>query len=144
MTNEPRGMTKNRRTFEADRKLDDKGNEYWLARQLARTLDYSEYRHFVPVIDRAKESCANSGHPVQDHFEDVLDMVEIGSGAFRQLSDVRLSRYACYLIVQNGDPSKPVIAAGQTYFALQEQPYEKIVRLKLQPAFFAAVAGGET
>lgn len=82
-------------------------------------LDYSEYRHFLPVLARAKEACGNSGHTIEDHFEDMLGMVTIGSGAQRELQDVQLSRYACYLVVQNGDPSKPVIAAGQTYFAIQ-------------------------
>ena len=111
-------------TFEGIRQFDTEGNEYWTARQLARVLEYSEYRHFLPVIDRAREACRNSGHPEADHFEDVLDMVEIGSGAKRQVADVHLSRYACYLIVQNGDPSKPVIANGQTYFALQTRRQE--------------------
>jgi len=111
-------------TFESIRQLDADGNEFWIARQLAKVLEYSEYRHFQPVIERAKESCRNSGHVVEDHFEDVLDMVDIGSGAKRQIADIRLSRYACYLIVQNGDPSKPVIANGQTYFALQTRRQE--------------------
>jgi len=111
-------------TFESIRQLDADGNEFWIARQLAKVLDYSEYRHFQPVIERAKESCRNSGNPVEDHFEDVLDMVDIGSGAKRQIADLRLSRYACYLIVQNGDPSKPVIANGQTYFAMQTRRQE--------------------
>lgn len=111
-------------TFEGIRHVDDQGNEFWLARQLATVLDYSQYRHFLPVIERAKEACRHSGHPVEDHIEDVLTMVEIGSGAKRQVEDFRLSRYACYLIVQNGDPSKPVIANGQTYFALQTRRQE--------------------
>ncbi len=111
-------------TFEGIRQFDAEGNEFWIARQLAKVLEYSEYRHFQPVIERAKEACRNSGHSVEDHFEDVLDMVEIGSGAKRQIADIRLSRYACYLIVQNGDPSKPVIANGQTYFALQTRRQE--------------------
>lgn len=111
-------------TFESIRQIDDEGNEFWLARHLAKVLEYSEYRHFQPVIERAKEACRNSGHPVADHFEDVLDMVNIGSGAKRKIADIRLSRYACYLIVQNGDPSKPVIANGQTYFALQSRRQE--------------------
>ena len=119
-------MTKNRianqhhATFEGIRQLDAEGNEYWSARKLAKVLDYSEYRHFLPVIERARAACQNSGHALTDHIEDVLDMVQIGSGAERELADVRLSRYACYLIVQNGDPSKPVIANGQTYFAKQD------------------------
>lgn len=111
-------------TFEGLRQLDEAGNEYWLARQLARVLEYSEYRHFLPVIERAREACKNSQRAVSDHFEDVLEMVEIGSGAKREVGDVRLSRYACYLIVQNGDPSKPVIANGQTYFAIQTRRQE--------------------
>ena len=111
-------------TFENIRQVDDDGNEFWLARPLARVLEYSEYRHFLPVVDRAVEACQNSGQAVEDHFEDILDMVEIGSGARREVQDVRLSRYACYLIVQNGDPAKPVIANGQTYFAMQTRRQE--------------------
>lgn len=111
-------------TFESIRHLGGDGDEFWTARQLARVLEYSEYRHFQPVIQRAKEACHNSGHVVSDHFEDVLDMVDIGSGAKRRVADVHLSRYACYLIVQNGDPAKPVIANGQTYFALQTRRQE--------------------
>jgi DNA-damage-inducible protein D len=111
-------------TFEGIRHVDAEGHEFWLARPLAKVLDYSEYRHFLPVVERACEACRNSGHAVVDHFEDILEMVEIGSGARRELPDVRLSRYACYLIVQNGDPSKAVIANGQTYFALQTRRQE--------------------
>ncbi|EGV19825.1 DNA damage-inducible protein D [Thiocapsa marina] len=111
-------------TFEGIRHVDADDNEFWLARQLANVLDYSQYRHFVPVIERAKDACRNSGQAVADHIEDVLTMVDIGSGAKRQVEDFRLSRYACYLIVQNGDPSKPVIANGQTYFAMQTRRQE--------------------
>lgn len=111
-------------TFESIRKTDEQGNNYWQARALAKVLDYSEYRHFLPVLERAREACRNSGQTMADHFEDVLDMVDIGSGARRALPDVRLSRYACYLIVQNADPSKPVIANGQTYFAIQTRRQE--------------------
>lgn len=111
-------------TFENIKQQDGEGNEYWLARQLGKVLDYSEYRHFLPVIERAREACRNSSQREADHFEDILEMVDIGSGARRELPDVRLSRYACYLIVQNGDPSKPVIANGQTYFALQSRRQE--------------------
>ena len=110
--------------FEGIRRVDTSGNEFWSARELSRILEYSEYRHFLPVIAKAREACLNSHHPVSDHFEDMLDMVEIGSGARRNVEDVRLSRYACYLIVQNGDPSKPVIALGQTYFAMQTRRQE--------------------
>lgn len=111
-------------TFDSIRQFDEAGNEFWQARQLAKVLEYSEYRHFLPVIERAKKACLGSSQQVADHFEDVLGMVEIGSGAQREVEDVRLSRYACYLIVQNGDPSKPVIAIGQTYFALQTRRQE--------------------
>ena len=111
-------------TFEQIKKLTDDGKEFWTARELSKILEYSEYRHFIPVIERAKEACKNSGHNIADHFEDFLEMVEIGSGAKRKLGDVRLSRYACYLIVQNADPSKPVIANGQTYFAIQTRRQE--------------------
>ena len=111
-------------TFESIRHFDESGQEFWLARQLADVLGYSQYRHFLPVIERAKEACRNSGQLVENHIEDVLTMVDIGSGAKREVPDVRLSRYACYLIVQNGDPSKPVIANGQTYFAMQARRQE--------------------
>ena len=111
-------------TFEAIRQTDADGNEFWLARQLARVLDYTEYRHFLPAMERAREACRNSGQAAEDHFEDMLDMVAIGSGAQRQVPNVRLSRYACYLVVQNGDPAKPVIALGQTYFAAQTRRQE--------------------
>lgn len=111
-------------TFEGIRHVDDEGNEFWLARPLAKALDYSAYRHFLPMVERTREACQNSGHPVADHFENTLEMVEIGSGAGRELPDVRLSRHACYLIVQNGDPNKSVIANGQAYFAMQARRQE--------------------
>ena len=123
MTNSPIAR-QHHATFEGLRQLDETGNEFWLARPLAKVLDYSEYRHFLPVIERAREACAKSSQSVTDHFEDVLAMVDIGSGARRELPDIRLSRYACYLIVQNGDPSKSVIANGQTYFAMQTRRQE--------------------
>jgi DNA-damage-inducible protein D len=124
-------------TFESIKHTDKTGKEYWLARQLSKVLDYYEYRNFQTVIGRAKEACKNSGQTTADHFVDINDMVEIGSGASRALYDVKLSRYACYLIVQNGDPSKPVIANGQTYFALQTR------KMELQEANFAALSEDE-
>lgn len=122
----PKPPTTNRHhaSFEGIRQIDDQGNEHWSARQLSKVLEYSEYRHFLPVIAKARDACQNSGYAPSDHFEDILDMVDIGSGARREVADVRLSRYACYLIVQNGDPAKPVIANGQTYFALQTRRQE--------------------
>lgn len=110
-------------TFESLREEED-GCEFWSARKLAKVLEYSEYRHFLPVIEKAKEACKNSGHNIVDHFEGILDMIEIGRGGKRQVEDIKLSRYACYLVVQNGDPVKPVIANGQTYFAIQTRRQE--------------------
>lgn len=111
-------------TFEGIRQFDENGAEFWQARDLAPLLDYPQWRNFVPVLDKAREACRNSGQRVEDHFADIRKMVGIGSGAQREIEDVRLSRYACYLVVQNGDPSKPVIANGQTYFALQTRRQE--------------------
>lgn len=105
--------------FEQIRHIDENGLEYWSAREMAKVLEYSEYRHFLPVIEKAREACVNSNHNSLDHFEDILEMVSIGSGAKRSLESVKLSRYACYLIVQNADPGKEVVANGQTYFAFQ-------------------------
>lgn len=112
------------RTFEEIKHTDDEGNEYWLARELGLTLEYRQWRNFVQVIEKAKLSCEISGQVSDDHFANVSKMVSLGSGAEREVDDVRLSRYACYLIVQNGDPSKPVIANGQTYFAIQTRRQE--------------------
>ncbi len=110
--------------FEQIKRQDAQGNDYWSARTMAKVLEYSEFRHFKPVIERAREACNNSGNQVADHFEDILDMVPIGSGAERKVEDVKLSRYACYLIVQNADPAKEVVALGQTYFAVQTRLQE--------------------
>ena len=96
--------------FEQIRHSDEKSEEFWLARELLELLDYSEYRHFKGVIEKAKLACKNSGQEDLNHFEDVLEMVQIGSGARKPKEDIRLSRYACYLIVQNGDPKKEIIA----------------------------------
>jgi DNA-damage-inducible protein D len=115
--------------FERIKRLDENGNEYWSAREMSKVFGYSEYRHFLPVIERAKEACKNSGQGFEDHFEDFLDMVKIGSSAQRSIEDIKLSRYACYLIVQNADPSKEVIALGQTYFAVQTR-LQEITRMK--------------
>jgi DNA-damage-inducible protein D len=110
--------------FEQIRKTDDQGNEFWSARDLAKILEYTEYRHFKPAMERAKEACNNSGQNAADHFEHMLDMVTIGSGVERKLESAKLSRYACYLIVQNADPAKEVVALGQTYFAVQTRLQE--------------------
>lgn len=110
--------------FEQIRLLDENGNEFWGARQLSKALDYAEFRNFLPVIDRAKEACKNSGQQIENHFVDFHEMVTIGSGAQREMESVKLSRYACYLIVQNADPNKEVVAFGQTYFAVQTRIQE--------------------
>jgi len=110
--------------FEQIKLMDENGNEYWSARDMSKILEYSEYRHFLPVLEKAKEACTNSKQEVADHFEEVLDMVRIGSGADRQIENIKLSRYACYLIVQNADPSKEIVALGQTYFAVQTRLQE--------------------
>lgn len=112
-------INKHHSIFESIRQVDENGAEYWTARQLWKVLEYSEYQHFIPVIDKAKTACENSGQAIKNHFEDILEMVSIGSGAGREFPSVKLSRYACYLIVQNADPSKTVVANGQTYFAVQ-------------------------
>ncbi|TAL76007.1 MAG: DNA damage-inducible protein D [Rhodanobacter sp.] len=110
--------------FEAIRQHDAAGEERWSARDLAPLLEYVQWRNFVQVMDKARLACQQAGKEVADHFADVSKMVDIGSGAQRKVDDVSLSRYACYLIVQNGDPSKAVIANGQTYFAIQTRRQE--------------------
>ena len=110
--------------FEDIRKTDNSGNEYWSARELAPLLDYKEWRNFQRVLNKAMQACEASHQAPSDHFVSINKMVTLGSGAQRELDDINLSRYACYLVVQNGDPSKPVIAAGQTYFALQTRRQE--------------------
>ena len=102
------------------------GVEFWLARELQGLLDYSQWRRFEEVIERAKTACANAGQGVDDHFADVGKMVEVGSGAQRKVSDLALTRYACYLIAQNGDPRKSAIAFAMTYFAVQTRKQELI------------------
>lgn len=106
-------------TFEGIKRIDENGVEYWTSRGLWKVLGYTEHRHFLPVIEKAKTACENSGQKVSNHFEDILEMVSIGSGAERKMESVKLTRYACYLTVQNADPSKTIVAQAQTYFAIQ-------------------------
>lgn len=106
-------------TFESIKRVDENGVEYWLSRDLAKILEYADYRNFIAVINKAKEACSNSGNDVLDHFGDVTEMVTIGSGAQRPIDTIKLTRYACYLTVQNADPSKTIVAQAQTYFAIQ-------------------------
>lgn len=105
--------------FENIKRVDENGVEYWLSRDLARILEYADYRNFTTVINKAKEACSNSGNNVLDHFGDITEMVTIGSGAQRPIDTIKLTRYACYLTVQNADPSKTIVAQAQTYFAIQ-------------------------
>jgi DNA-damage-inducible protein D len=112
--------------FEAIKQINRYGQEFWSSRQMAKVLDYLEYRNFLPVVDKAKSACAKSGQKIADHFVDTHEMVSIGSGVGREMPTTALSRYACYLIVQNADPSKPVVALGQTYFAVQTRKQELI------------------
>ncbi|TDS86626.1 DNA-damage-inducible protein D [Rahnella sp. BIGb0236] len=117
-------MKKNHQPFEELRQHSNDNNEYWSARDLAPLLDYRDWRNFQNVLSRAAQACETSNQQLSDHFVDATKMVILGSGAQRELEDIHLSRYACYLVVQNGDPGKPVIAAGQTYFALQTRRQE--------------------
>lgn len=117
-------MAKEPSTFEQIKKTNEIGQEYWSARGLFATLQYIKWDKFLNVIAKAKEACENSGQSVQDHFSRVEKMVTIGSGAKRDIGDLHLSRYACYLIIQNADPSKEVVALGQTYFAVQTRKQE--------------------
>ncbi len=110
--------------FEQIKKTDKRGNEYWTARQLAKVLEYTDYRNFAAVIAKAREACINSGEPAENHIVEFNEMVPIGSGAQREMPSYKLSRYACYLIVQNADPAKEVVALGQTYFAVQTRILE--------------------
>jgi DNA-damage-inducible protein D len=111
-------------TFERIKHVTAEGQESWSARDLARVLEYLNFRNFQPVIEKAKEACAQSGHAVADHFAEMRNMVGIGSGAQRELEDWKLSRYACYLVIQNADPGKPLVALGQSYFAVQTRRQE--------------------
>lgn len=118
-------MANSRNIFEAHKKLDPNNQEYWSSRELAKILEYPDYRKFLNVIEKAKVACDNSGEVIHNHFVHVGEMVQIGSGAERPIETIYLSRYACYLIVQNSDPTKVVVAKGQTYFAIQTRRQEK-------------------
>jgi len=110
--------------FERIKRTNDAGMEFWSSREFAGVLGYGDYRNFEGVIEKAKMACFNSGHRLEDHFVDVTEMVTIGSGAERPIKTVLLSRYASYLVIQNADPNKEIVAQGQTYFAIQTRRQE--------------------
>ena len=110
--------------FEQIRRTSPAGNEFWSSRDFAKVLGYVNYRHFEAVIAKAKTACANSGQQVKDHFVGSDQMIEIGKGGKRAVKTVMMSRYACYLVIQNADPSKEIVAQGQTYFAIQTRRQE--------------------
>ena len=110
--------------FEKLKRVNEHGSETWSARELAKILEYADFRNFLHVIADARQACQQSGQQEADHFVEFTDMVEIGSGAQRPVENWLLSRYACYLVIQNADPSKPLVALGQTYFAVQTRRQE--------------------
>jgi DNA-damage-inducible protein D len=110
--------------FERIKRTNDAGNEYWSSRDFSQILGYTDYRNFEQVIKKAKTACFNSGHRIEDHFVDITELIEIGKGGQRPVSSVYMSRYACYLIIQNADPGKEIVALGQTYFAVQTRKQE--------------------
>ncbi len=117
-------LAQHHQTFESLKQTDDDRVEFWFARELLTVLDYSSWVKFETVIKKAMTACKHSDQRIDDHFAQVDKMVRIGSGAQRRLKEYKLSRYACYLIVQNADANKPVIANGQTYFAIQTRRQE--------------------
>ncbi len=116
--------TYDEKTFDSIKHIDEYGNEFWLARELQSVLEYKEWRNFEVVISKAKEACENSNYGVLEQFVEVNKLSKRANNAEVNIKDYKLSRYACYLIVQNGDPKKEVIALGQTYFAIQTRRQE--------------------
>lgn len=140
MNNEIESIVQHTETpFDRIKNIDANGKDFWSSRKLATVLGYAEYRNFKPVIRKAEQSCFNSGQDVKLHFVQTNDMVSIGNDVKRLVDDILLSRYACYLIAQNADPSKNIVSRAQTYFAIQtrrqeinDQEKENMLRLRLR------------
>ena len=131
----------NETTFESIKHINEYGNEYWHARELMKALEYSKWGNFINVIDKAKLACKLSGNNIHDHFADVGKTIDMPKGASKTIDDYELSRYACYLIVQNADPRKKVVAFGQTYFAVQTRKQE--ITKKFVNYGYQGLYGGE-
>ena len=114
------------KSFEEIKHLSKDGNEFWYARELAVVLEYIQWRNFIKVVERAMLACKNSGYELIDHFAEVSKTIDMPKTATKQIADFKLTRYACYLIVQNGDTRKKVISYGQTYFAIQTRPIKRL------------------
>ena len=110
--------------FENIKHMDEYGNEYWYARELSKVLEYKDWRNFLKVLNKAKEACKNSGFNIDEQLVEVNRLSKRNNNAIANIQDYKLSRYICYLIVQNADPSKEVVALGQTYFAIQTRKQE--------------------
>jgi DNA-damage-inducible protein D len=111
-------------TFERIKRISPEGNESWSSRDFARVLGYTDYRNFEAVIEKARTACFNSGQRIEDHFVEITEMIEVGKGGQRPVETVMLSRYAGYLVIQNADPTKAIVALGQSYFAIQTRRQE--------------------